>query len=343
MRIIHVNEREGRVKLEPETVEDLWHLSKIINSGDVIISHTERRYRIPGAKAEAGEKKSVMMELSAEKIELHKHANVLRVTGKILGGTPEEYIQKGSYHTIDISLQNSFVLKKIEWTTYDRERLKDAQKSSRRPMLKIVVMDERHANFATLRGYGIEYECEVESKTSKRDEQREERMKKYFGEIMKLIEDSKKTLVAGPGFSAESLKDYIKDKNPKLLKTISFGHSSTAERSGIYELLRSGEVSRILEGERISLEFEKIENFQIELRKESGLAVYGPKEIRAALESGALKELYVLDEVVRKDPTFLEDARARRVEVTIFTSEEEPWKRLKSFGGIAGIARYRLN
>jgi len=342
MRIIHYDAKEGRMKLEPENLEDLWHLEKIINAGDVVIGQSERRFKVPGREKESGEKKKVKIELEVEKVELHKHANVLRATGKILAGTPEEYIQIGSHHTIDIEPHFHYIIKKEKWNEYEKERLDEAKKSSKRPIIRIVVMDDRNANIATLKGYGIEYDCEIKSRTSKRDEAYEEMMKKYFGEVMDLIKESKKTIVAGPGFTAESFKDYIKDKNPQLLKSIYFAHSSTAERSGIYELMKSGIVSNVLKEDKLSKEFEKIEAFLAEVHRDSGLAVYGPTEVEGALQMKAMKELIVLDEYVRKRPDILDDAKRANVEVTIFTSEEDPWRRLKSLGGLAGILRYKI-
>jgi len=50
----------------------------------------------------------------------------------------------------------------------------------------------------------------------------------------------------------------------------------------------------------------------------------------------------VLDEVVRKDSEILDEAKRLNAEIIIFTSEEDPWRRLKGLGGIAGILRYKI-
>lgn len=340
MRIIHFSEKEGRLKLEPETLEDLWHLSKVLAPGDRVAGHSERSFRPPGAKEAV--RKKVTIELEAEKIELHKYSNVLRVTGRIVGGSPEEYIQIGSYHTLDIEPRYPTTITKERWTEYERQRINEAVAASKRPMVRIVVLDDKHANIATLHGYGVEFDFELFSKTSKRDEKYEEKMKKYFSEILKAIEGSKKTIVAGPGFTAEDFAKYVKEKSPQLLKTISVEHTSTAERSGVYELVKGGAVARIVKEDKLSKEFEKIEKLLAELMKESGLATYGPRQVEEAIDSGAVSELLVLDELVREKPEIFDKAKKRRIDVTIFTSEEEPWKKLKSFGGIAAILKFRM-
>ncbi|MEM2974682.1 MAG: mRNA surveillance protein pelota, partial [Candidatus Micrarchaeia archaeon] len=309
MRIIHYNAKEGTMKIEPENLEDLWHLEKIINPRDVITGTTERRYKAPGREKESGEKKKVRIELEVEKAELHKHANILRVTGRILSGMPEEYVQVGQYHTIDIEPNFQYVIRKEKWNKYELDRMAEAKKSSKRPIIRIVVMDNSTANIATLRGYGLEYDCEIRSRTSKRDEQYDEKMKKYFGEILSVIKDSKRTIIAGPGFIPEEFKEYVKEKVPKIMSSLSFAHSSTAEKSGVYELMKSGVVSNVLKEDRISKEFENIESFLAELHKGSGFAVYGKTEVMEAIQMGALKKLLILDEFVRKNPSFLDDAK----------------------------------
>jgi mRNA surveillance protein pelota len=342
MRIIKYDARSETLSLEPENFEDLWHLMKIVNKDDIVISKSIRRFRSEGEARSAGEKKEVTVELLVDRAELHKHANILRVIGKIIGGFPEEYIQKGSFHTIDIEPGYVYKLRKLQWTTYEKDRLKDAQKSAKRPTIRIVIMDDKLANVATLRGYGVDFDFEMQSRTSKRDDAYEEKIRRYFAEIEKVIADSKKVLVAGPGFTTESFRDYLKNRNPALLKKVTIEHTSTAEKSGVYELVKSGAIKKMTKEDRVSTEFEKMEKFMAEKGKGSGLAVKGEDEVREAISYGAVGELFVLDDFVRKDPSILDEAKAKGVAITVFTSEEEPWKRLKKFGGLVGILRFKI-
>ncbi|MCS7109180.1 MAG: mRNA surveillance protein pelota [Candidatus Micrarchaeota archaeon] len=341
MKVLKFYEKSGEMKVEPENFEDLWHLMKIINPGDIVIGKTIRRFRSEGEKGESGEKKEVVIELKVERTELHKNANILRVMGIIISGSPEEYIQKGSHHTIDFEIGYNYTIKKEKWNTYELDRIKEAEKSSKRPIVRIIVMDDKIANVATLRSYGIEFDFELESRTSKRDEAYEEKMKKYFAELAKIVQQSKRVIIAGPGFTAETFRNYIKDKYPDLLKNIYLEHVSTAEKSGVYELIRGGIIKQIIKEDRITNEFEKIEKLMIELGRNSGLAVKGEEEVKEANQYSALAELYILDEYARKNPQILDDAKEKGVEITVFTSGEDPWKRLQKFGGIAGILRFK--
>lgn len=329
--------RKGETKIRVDTVDDLWYLKKVISVGDKVVAETERKYRTVYGKEE---RKRVKVELSAESVEFHKYANVLRIRGKILCGAPEEYVKIGAYHTIDVAPRSSFILKK-ELSPYDIKILNEAERATRRPIIQIVVLDDRRANFAVLRGYGLEWGCEIVSGTSKADPAYEEKMKKYYSEIVKALTKTKeKIVIAGPGFAPENFLKYLMEKDRTTARRTVVGHTSTAERSGIYEVIKSGFVAKIIKEEKLSLEFQKIEAFLAELRK-NGLAVYGKQVIELA-RSGALKELYVLDELVRRDPDILNIAKGTKCDVTIFTSEDEPWRKLKVFGGLAGLLRYKL-
>lgn len=344
MRILKIDRKSGEVKLIPECLEDLWHIERVLEEGDIVSARSKRKYK-PSEGAE-GEKKPVKIDLGAEKIEFSKFANRIRVTGKIKGGTPEEYIQIGSYHTIDIETGKPVTIAK-RWRGYQIDRLKKAVKETKRPRVGIVVMDERKALFALLKGYGVEYGVEISSAASKGGEKHEEKTRQYYGDILKKIEMLKvgRIVIAGPGFAKDGMKKFIKGKNPGLLKKITFGTCSYAERSGVNELLKSGVMSKIAAAERIEGEMVLMERFKAEIGKESGLAAYGYEEVRKAVGYGALSDLFIVDELLRKEKRIeglLEEAEKKRVKITIFSKDSDSGNELSGFGGIAGLLRFKI-
>ena len=213
--------------------------------------------------------------------------------------------------------------------------------------MRIVVLDEQKATFAKLLAFGVEFDFEIENEAGgKKDEKREERTKEYFKEIAKkLVESKERLVVAGPGFSKDNLKKYIEEKNPGMLKKIVFETCSTAERTGVIELLKSGKLAKIAGEERVAKEFEFVETLLEELRKDSGLAVYGKIEVHKAAEYGALKELFVLDELLRKDKgieSLVEKISRKGIRTTVFSSENDAGKQLEGLGGLAGILKFRV-
>jgi protein pelota len=146
MKIIHFDRKSGEMKVQADTLDDLWHLDKIIAPGDEVESHSLRTYKV-GTKEE---KKSVTIRVKAERVEFAKSANRLRVLGTIIWGEPEDYVQLGKHHSIDVGPGDRVRIVK-SWKKHEYDRLKEAEKETLRPKLRIIVMDEEKALFAMLR------------------------------------------------------------------------------------------------------------------------------------------------------------------------------------------------
>ncbi len=344
VRIIGIDKGTGELKLVPENTEDLWHIERVLSEGDIVKARSFRRFKLQ--EGDSGEKKAINVEIEAKKIEFHKHANILRVTGVIRSGTPEEFVQIGSHHTIDIEPDRPFSITK-DWKNYQLDRLRKAQKETKRPKLGIAALDERKAAFALLRGYGLDFTSELSSSGSKKDERHEEKEREFFGEVASILShmEVERIIVAGPGFAKDNLKKFISQKNPSLLKKISFEQASSAEKSGVYELMKNGVVERIAGEQRVEKEFRLMEKLLAEIGKNSGLASYGKKEVAQAIEYKAVEELFVLDELLRKDKgveQMLEQAEKLSCPITVFSFENEPGRQLQGLGGIAAILRFRI-
>ncbi|NYZ78919.1 mRNA surveillance protein pelota [Candidatus Micrarchaeota archaeon] len=344
MKVLNFDKKEGRMKLVPEVLEDLWHLERVLEPGDAVSSSSTRVFKA----SEGGEedRKKVRIELQAEKIDFSKSASKLRVTGKITGGGPEEYIQLGRHHTIDIELQKPVEITK-PWKEYQLQRIKKARESSKKPLIGILVMDEGKALFSVIREYGVEFGPELRNHASKGDEKFEERRSQFFGDITKQLGGMKvnRIVIAGPGFAKDNLKKFISERDEELSKKLYFESCSTAEESGVYELLKKEVLSKIASEQKVEEEFSLLQGFLAELSKESGLAVYGVEEVRKAVDYKALGKLLVVDELLRKDKEIeklLEDAEKMKAEIFLFSSESEAGKQLTGLSGIAGILKFSI-
>ncbi len=345
MKIGKQDPKEGEIRLTPENTEDLWHIERILTPGDRIISKSFRRYK--ATEGDAGEKKLVTIKLLVEKVEFSRFANRLRVTGKILEGTPEEFVQQGSYHTVDIEQDYPVSIIKDKWMSHHLSRIKQAIVETKRPKLGMLVMDESKAIYATLRGYGVEYELELENNASKRDDKFDDKKLAFFGEIMKKLQSTQvgRIIVAGPGFGTENLMKFIKQKDPALAKKIILEHCTYAERTGINELLKRGVVSQVASEERAGNELALMEKFSTELRKESGLVAYGLEEMKTAVSSSAVETLMVIDELLRNDKKIeavVEEAEKKKVKLVVFSHESDGGRELEGYGGFAALLKFRM-
>ena len=341
MRITHFDQKLGEMKVQVDTLDDLWHLEKVLREGDRVEAHTFRTYKV-GTKEE---KKPVTIRVRAERIEFSKTVNRLRVLCPIEWGTPEEYVQLGKHHTIEVAAGDKIKIIK-EWKGHEVKRLREAEKESKRPKLRIIVMDDEKALTAMLRAFGVEYGPEFYSSGSKRGEDYEKKQLEYFGNIMTEVErHPEKFVIAGPGFTKDNLKAFITKRKPELLKRIVFESVSYAERSGVNELFNKGIIEKTMGEERFEKEMKLMEELIIEIHKDSGRAAYGINEVRKAAEASAIGKLLVLDEYLRTDKAaedVVELADRNKADVVIFSSEGDAGMKLKGLGKIAALLRFRM-
>ncbi len=341
MRIVHFERKTGEMKLQVDTLDDMWHLDKVIAPGDVAEAHSLRTYKVGNKE----EKKSIKVRIKVERVEFAKAANRLRILGPIIWGEPEEYIQLGKYHTIDVGEGDRVKITKA-WKNHEVKRLQDAERESKKPRLRIIVLDDEKALTAMLRSFGVEYGAEFYSSGSKRDENYDKTQGEYFGKVMAEIDrHPERFVVAGPGFTKENLKAFIEKRKPELLRRIVFESVSYAERSGVNELFARGVVEKIMGEERFEREMKLVDELMVEVNKDSGRAAYGLAEVRKALEAYAVKTLLILDEYLRSDPDAemaVEQADAAKAEIVIFSSEGDAGAKLKGMGRIAALLKFRM-
>ncbi len=347
MRVLRFDRQVGELKAAVETIEDLWFLKKLISEGDVIIATSFRRHKSEDKlRPDSGEKMLVHLDLKIESVELAESVNKLRITGKILSGSPEEYVQKGAHHTIDLELRSTFKLRK-QFLPYHIRLIEDAKKKAASLKALIVVMDEQKALLASLRNNGLKFLFEIESDASKRDAESFKKKKDaFFKELLLAIlqENSPRTLIASPGFSKDDFRKYVEDQDPSLGKTLLFDHVSSAEKTAVYELLKKGALERLISEQKVEKEFEALEKLKASLGREDGLSCYGIDEVRTAVEMKAAEVLLIEDELLRKDRVLnavMEKAEHSGAKIVIFNSEDDAGREFSAFK-IAALLRYRI-
>ena len=119
MRITHFDRKTGEMKISIETLEDLWHLERVLRPKDRVEARTLRSVQFGEGKEE---KKPVKILLEVDSAEFAESANRLRVGGKIITGDPEEFVQIGRHHTFDFEPSDKLKIIK-EWKAYEVDRL----------------------------------------------------------------------------------------------------------------------------------------------------------------------------------------------------------------------------
>ncbi len=339
MKVVEENLRgnEGEIKLIPETIEDLWHLKYIVEPGDIVFSLTKRVSESSDKLRSDKEMVVVRLGIQVERVEFHKFANRLRITGRIVGGLDES-----GYHTLNITQGKELSIIK-KWKEEQLKRIKMAVESSNRPEVVILTIEEGEAVIGILRQWGVEEVGVVRGSYGK---DRGDNRREFFGEVYSALKnlDFKYLVIAGPGFTKNDFYEFLKEKDK--VDAVIVDASSIGTR-GFIEVLKRGVIDRIVGELKISRDAEYIDKLLEEIAKD-GKAAYGLDEVKKAYEYGAIETLLITDEFLRKErekwdiDEFLKNVENMGAEIVIMSSEFEPGKRLNALGGVAALLRFKL-
>ncbi len=340
-----IKKHKNTATIKATNNDDLWYLSHIIEPGDILRGRTLRKITL-GEDSKSAVKKAVYVSIVAERVE--NTDSGLRVSGKICEEL--EDVPKGSYHTLNIEEGTVFTLEKKQWLKYQLNRLEEAS-AEKTGKIMIVVFDRDEAYFAMMQKYGFKMISEMKGKVQKKADA-EKVESNFFGEIAKQIEEYDKRhnlgqiIIASPGF----WREYVtKEINDEIRKKVILATCSAAGKSGINEVIKRDEVKQALKNERAALEINIVEELLAEIGK-GKLAAYGLKEVKEAVEMGAVRVLLVTDTLIfkkREDGSYniidemMRNTEKMKGEVHVISSEHEGGKKLNGLGGIGALLRYK--
>jgi len=340
LKIIKIDLKAGVVTLRVDDETDLWHLQNVIERHDKVCSVTIRNVFIQrdGRKVKIG-RKPMRLTIQVERVEQHKHANILRITGKIVKG-PED-VKIGSFHTIEVKPGNVLTIMK-EWKKYQIERLRKAEKKF--PPVLLVVVDHNEATLAIVKNSKVEVVSEVINPYSLHEEKQEEFYKKVATEIVKHSSNTKGIVLAGPGNVKKNVFNVIKEKYPEITKKIILEYSSSATKAGINELLKRGVLFKIVKESRIQEETKMIKDFFERLAKNDDLVTYGLDAVKEAVKLGAVDTILVSDVMMKNSEI---EALCSEVEqfggnVEVISTTHEMGERFNRIGGIGAFLRFKI-
>jgi len=342
MQVLTKDMRTNFIKLRVDTLDDLWHLQNIIQSGDVVGALTERRDSSATDKIreKRGEKKKVYLKVRVESMDWHAFSDMLRITGTIVEG-----MDTGSHHTLNIKDDSELAIIKPNWHKVHLEQIDTAVKESKRPLITFISLDDENATIAVLRQYGLQKMANIPSYKSGKMYEGGSGLKGYFQEILIQLQNFSQgeiLVIIGPGFVKDDFATFLKNSRPELATNLHIHPASQADLAGIHEVMKTV-TSEILQQTRVSEEERMVEALLTEIKSGNKFA-FGPKDVKKALESGACETLLVLDELVKQDVNkpLLELARDTGTKVHIISSLHEGGKQLNSLGGMGAILRYEI-
>lgn len=344
MRVLHQDRQAGEIKVQVETLDDLWHLYNIIAPGDVVISVTYRRdeSKTDKLRAERGEKKRMVLGVRVEDIEFQESENRLRIHGVIVEG-PQDV---GSYHTLNLGEADVLTVRKEAWSAAVLERVKRAVEDSKKPKILFVAVENDEAVIAVARQFGIKEVARIIAPSSgKMYDQKEDRS--FYQDVVDKVKQSAEPgvplVILGPGFAKEALLTLGKEREPDLFRGAHIYHTGQAGMAGVHELMKAGLGTEVVQGSRAAMETKLVEDVLTEIAR-SGPVAYGPEEVQRAVNLGAVDTLVILDSVVRKNLSggLMSAVENSRGTVVVISERFEAGMKLEALGGIAALLRFRL-
>ena len=336
MKVLKKNLRLGRVVVAVHSLDDLWHLSQIVELGDVVRGKTSRKVK---ASEKEASRKTVTLSIRVEGVDFKERC--LRLNGVTVDEMDD--IPKGSHHAL--SVEEGYVLEIVKgsWQRYHLKRLEQAVKKQDKSL--ILIFDREDAIFAMLKSQGYELLAQVKGKVAKKGV--ESVTGNFYGELWSKLEEyfvrlePDVVVVASPAFWKEEFMKEFKGEQVK--KKIVLATCSSVSVNAIEEVMKRPELKEALRQQRTAEESKFVERLMAEIGKD-GLAGYGKKEVKDAVASGNVKQLLITDRFIRggrrESEELMKSAELSGGEVVIVNSENESGKKLDSLGGAAALLRY---
>lgn len=309
MKIIKQDTKEGIIEVVPETLDDLWHLSHIVEVGDNASSKTTRRIQDNTGdklRSDRGVKKTFYLGLDIENITFHLFTGKLRLTGVITKG-PEDLIPLGSHHTLEVKLNTPITIRKERWPKWAINRLNQAIEASKKLSAIIVVLEDDTATLGLMRQFGIEYYGPIKGHVSGKrivDKNRQKNIIQFYEKVVESIvkfDSIQNIVIAGPGFVKNDFYDYLKEKHNDLAKISIVEATGSGGRVGISEVLKKGTVEKLTSENRVAIEMGAINKLLEQIGRNSSKIAYGIREVKNAINLGAVGELLILDTKVASE------------------------------------------
>ena len=344
-------EGRERITLVPENVDDLWHLSHVLESGDRVSGDTTRRIQRndENLRDTGGQREHLFVTIAVSDVEFARFANRLRVGGEIIECSREDEL--GHHHTLNVEEHDEVTIEK-QFKPDQIDRIETAEEAAENADVAIATVEEGAAHIHTVAQYGTDERFSFSAPTGKGEYARPR--SELFSELGDALArmDVDAIILAGPGFTKQDARDHIEEAHPAVVETITMVDTAAVGDRGVHEVLKRGAVDEVQTQTRISTEAELIDDLMEQIATGEKVA-YGIEAVAEAAEFGAVEQLLILDDRLRKERQgdgdweldvndIIQSVERQGGEVTVFSGEFDPGRQLRNLGGIAALLRYRL-
>jgi len=358
----------GEVKLEPEEQEDMWHAYNLIAVGDSLRASTVRKVtQTTDTGSTTTAKRRMILTIEVINVDYDSAACALRVKGRTI--EENDFVKKGSFHTLDLELHNAFTLRKHEWDSIALDRVEMACNPAHQADVAAIIMHEGLANVCLITEHLTINRQKIEHTIPRKRKglcaQHDKGMEKFFdviiNAIIKHIDFSvvKAVIIASPGFIKDQFYSYMLNKATRederhLLENRNkfiLLHSSNGFKHALTEILQDPLVLNRLSDTKAAGEMKLLDQFMQLLNDEPDKAYYGLEVVEKANQAQAIECLLITDELFRNIDFIKRRRYVQLVDsikesggvVRLFSSMHASGERLGQLTGIAAILRFPMS
>jgi protein pelota len=348
MIVQNLDQKNSRLSVRIDSLDDLVFLKQIIESGDFVTGRTYRKIKLGDeGSRQRSIKKSVKIKLRVDKLAFDRF---LRIHGTV--ETEIEGIAMHSAHSIEVGMGTELEIEKEGWKKYQLTLIKNAEEASKAPKALICVLDDEQASFAHITSSGYTKLGRISLRLSKKryEEQKNQGYKdiqRVAKEIDSKFNDRKVEMIilGSPLFWKEIVKKQLDEDFPETSKKVHLKDVSSGDEDGIRELISGNALDKIIKNSQLSREEDLVNDVLSQLAKNSKLIIYGVKNVEAAAESGAVESILISESRLdgsEKIKELIDNVENSGGTVNLISSSSPAGKKLNGLKGIIAKLRYNL-
>ena len=360
----------GLIKLNPETIEDLWHAYNLVLVGNSVTAYAVRKVKQESSTGSVDTQRvKVMLTITVKSVDFDPEGGELRLSGVVTNDV--EGVRHGAHHTLLLELNRAFSLYKDAWDSVALERLRESisDDASRADLWAVLIKDGLAQLCLVTDGMTIvkaKLETHIQKKGTPQqllgaNKSRTQWFKQLLEAILRHVdfEALRVVILAGPGFTKDTfwewlleeaskrqLRDLIMSK-PKWVLT----HASSAYKHALNEVMRDPAVAHRVAETRAGAEVRVLREFMQLMDAQPDRVTYGPRHVKVAAEQGAIDKLLLVDSLFRAQHVgrraeyvgLVESVKATgSAAVHIFSDKHPSGEQLGMLSGVAAILRFPL-
>jgi len=348
MIVQNLDQKNSRLSVRIDSLDDLVFLKQIIESGDFVTGRTYRKIKLgEEGSRQKSIKKSVKIKLRVDKLAFDRF---LRIHGTV--ETEIEGIAMHSAHSIEVGMGTELEIEKEGWKKYQLTLIKNAEEASKAPKALICVLDDEQASFAHITSSGYTKLGRISLRLSKKryEEQKNQGYKdiqRVAKEIDSKFNDRKVEMIilGSPLFWKEIVKKQLDEDFPETAKKVHLKDVSSGDEDGIRELISGNALDNILKNSQLSREEDLINDVLNQLAKNSKLIIYGVNDTGKAAEAGAVESILISESRLdgsEKIKELIDNVENSGGTINLISSSSPAGKKLNGLKGIIAKLRYNF-